>query len=70
MPIYEFKCDDCKKGFEKLVRSSAAVSEVVCPVCGSQHVTKKMSAFAARPSGGLSFSMGGDSSASCSTGST
>jgi putative FmdB family regulatory protein len=68
MPIYEFKCDDCKQPFEKLVRSSAATAEVACPVCGSQHVTKKMSAFAARPSGGLSFAT--DAASSCSTGGT
>lgn len=69
MPIYEFKCDDCKQPFEKLVRSSAAVTEVACPVCGSRHITKQMSAFAARPSGGLSFSASAPSS-SCSSGST
>ncbi len=68
MPIYEFKCDECDKPFDKLVRSSAATAEVECPHCGSRHVTKKMSTFAARASGGLSFST--STGSSCSTGGT
>ncbi len=66
MPIYEFDCKECGEKFDKLVRSSAAQSEVVCPSCGSDEVKKRMSLFAAAPSGGSSSSLG----SSCSTGST
>ncbi len=50
MPIYEFSCDDCGESFEKLVRSSSA-DAVECPECGSAHVTKRVSTFAARTGG-------------------
>ena len=32
MPIYEFACDSCGKGFEELV--AAGTSEHACPACG------------------------------------
>ena len=34
MPIYEYICDDCGTKFEKLVRRSSDVPELVCPSCG------------------------------------
>ena len=43
VPIYEYKCDDCGEGFEKLVFGSNP--EVSCPKCNNSKVTKKMSAF-------------------------
>ena len=74
MPIFEFVCSQCGKPFEELVRSSAAVSEVACPACGSQQVKKQISVFASRLSGGSGFSslnLGSSAaSSSCSTGST
>lgn len=68
MPIFEFVCSDCSKPFEELLRSSSAASEVVCPSCHSQNVKKKISTFAAKVSGGSSFSF--NSASSCSTGGT
>lgn len=68
MPLYEFACADCDNRFEKLVRSSTAVNEVVCPTCGSSHVVKQVSTFAAKVSGGTPRF--GSSSSDCSTGST
>jgi putative FmdB family regulatory protein len=62
MPIYEFACQSCGEPFEELVWSASEVDEVVCPHCGSQHVRRKMSAFAAI--GGGRSSSGG----ACSTG--
>ncbi len=46
MPLYEFDCSKCGTAFERLVRRADAVSDVVCPVCGSAEVNEKVSAFA------------------------
>ena len=51
MPIYEFICKECKQPFEKLVRSTSAISTVTCPTCGSADVTKELSVFATKASG-------------------
>ena len=40
MPIYEYLCDACGKGFEWLVRSG---EEPKCPACGAQRLTKQLS---------------------------
>ncbi len=79
MPIYEFVCTDCGQSFEQLVFTSSKVAEsgvspdrssrVTCPTCQSQNVTKKVSTFASRLSGGGSIAFGRPSSSSCSTGS-
>ena len=69
MPIFEFVCVDCGKPFEALVFTTSKIGEVACPSCKSQNITKKISTFASRLSGGRSFSFGSASSSSCSTGS-
>jgi len=63
MPLYEFDCPGCGRSFEKLVRSAAAVDQVVCPVCGNRHVKKKLSTFAVRGCGATSSATGGASCA-------
>lgn len=40
MPIFDFLCRECGRGFESLVRASATP---VCPVCGSGNVEKQVS---------------------------
>lgn len=68
MPIYEFVCKECTKSFEDLVLSASRIDEVVCPVCGSRQVKKKMSTFASKPaSGGDSFSFNSSAASSCTT---
>ena len=69
MPLFEFQCTDCKDEFEELVRSSAAVTEVKCPHCGSQQVKRKLSLFASKVSGGGSLAPA-PAASSCSTGGT
>ena len=69
MPLYEFQCTDCKDEFEELVRSSAAVADVKCPRCGGEHVRRKVSIFASKVSGGISFASA-PAASSCSTGGT
>jgi putative FmdB family regulatory protein len=39
MPIYDFKCGECDKEFEKLVRLADIPPE--CPLCGSKDTKKK-----------------------------
>ncbi len=56
MPLYEFDCLNCGQSFEKLVRSAAAVTEVICPTCGQPHIQKKMSVFASSSKDGRSVS--------------
>ena len=40
MPIYDYRCSDCSKTFELLVRVSA---DPVCPICGSLRLEKLVS---------------------------
>jgi putative FmdB family regulatory protein len=61
MPIYEFRCQDCKEAFDLFVRSMNAPVSATCPNCGSEQVQKEVSAFSARGSGMGSF----ESASSC-----
>lgn len=51
MPLFEFRCKDCKQVFEKLVSGNAAQGPE-CPACGGKEVNKLLSTFAARGSSG------------------
>lgn len=51
MPIYEYQCRACDRGFEELVRSAAAEATVACPHCKSKKVEKRLSVFAAHQAG-------------------
>lgn len=42
MPLYEFKCEKCKKEFEELI-SSKEVEGVKCPSCHTSDVKKLLS---------------------------
>ncbi|MBN1828480.1 MAG: zinc ribbon domain-containing protein [Deltaproteobacteria bacterium] len=48
MPIFEFKCRECKENFEVLFRNRDEKVPVVCPKCGSIKVERMMSAFAGK----------------------
>jgi len=68
MPIYEFICKECSKNFEDLVMSASRIDEVVCPVCGSGQVKKRMSTFASKPAeGGSSFAFNSGAASACTT---
>jgi len=43
MPIFEYRCNQCDKHFETLVRASETVA---CPSCGGTSLKKQLSAFA------------------------
>lgn len=44
MPIYEFRCQECKALFEALVTSCDGVKDVTCKQCGSARIEKTISA--------------------------
>jgi len=69
MPIYEFICNECHTSFEDLVLSNSQINQVICPVCASGQVKKKMSTFASKSAadGGSSVSFNSGSSHSCTT---
>ena len=59
MPLYEYRCQDCKHGFELLVRESTTFE---CPSCHGQQIEKQLSVFAVgaegRGSGRAPMAMG------------
>ena len=55
MPIYEYRCGDCRAVSSKLVYSWSADSAVACRQCGGTDMERLMSAFSFRPSWGDSL---------------
>lgn len=47
MPIYEFQCRDCRKRSAVLILSLRNPSPVSCTHCGSSHMDRLLSRFAA-----------------------
>ena len=45
MPIYDYRCSACQRGFELLVRSN---TEPTCPHCASTALERQVSLTAAR----------------------
>jgi len=50
MPIYEYRCQKCKKVFEKIQRVAEGGSRLVCPHCGNKKVEKLVSGFSSKGS--------------------
>ena len=50
MPIYEYKCNNCQKKFEKLVGVVAGSKTISCPNCQSEDVTQLISRFRSKRS--------------------
>lgn len=48
MPLFDYECESCRKSVEVLVRNGESPE---CPACGSQKMTRQLSAPAA-PHGG------------------
>ena len=46
MPVFEYKCNNCKEKFDLLVFGQD--TNVTCPKCGSENVQKLISAFASQ----------------------
>ena len=51
MPIYEYRCADCDRSFEALVRAGHH-DQAECPACHGAHLKREMSVFAARVGNG------------------
>lgn len=56
MPIYEYRCAECGREFEKFVSEQVAVE---CPSCESQKVRRTLSLFGVRTASGFAASAGG-----------
>ena len=50
MPIYEYRCGDCDRHFERYVATSGGAA--TCPACGSAEVKRMLSLFAMKSEGG------------------
>jgi putative FmdB family regulatory protein len=66
MPIYEYRCQDCRQLFQKLLLVAGGTTTITCPSCGSRRVERQLSVFASgsqsspgAPSGGCAPSGGG-----------
>ena len=46
MPIYEYRCADCKKRISLLILSMSRTSNAACTFCGSANLERLMSRFA------------------------
>ncbi len=46
MPIYEYRCADCRQTFSRLQKIGASADGVKCPKCESEHVERLVSSFA------------------------
>ena len=58
MPIYEFKCYNCGKNFEKLIFKREEEKEINCPYCGSKKIEKLLTSFSSVKSKSNVFSCG------------
>lgn len=67
MPIYEFKCENCHKMFDELIRSTKALEEIHCPYCEHNKVGRVMSSFGFSSGSTSSYSTTGSSCGSCSS---
>lgn len=52
MPIYEYRCEECRNLFEVLTTSTTSSEEVNCPKCSSHKVKKTISAASFRINSG------------------
>jgi len=46
MPIYTYRCNECRHEFEELVFSASAEKDIVCPKCQSPSIERRMATFA------------------------
>lgn len=64
MPIYEYRCEACQNVFEVLIRPGTAGDKVHCGKCGSDKVSKLISAGSFLKSSGDSLPNAGPSGGS------
>jgi putative FmdB family regulatory protein len=44
MPIYDYGCTNCKKGFSVVADKPPKIKDVVCPNCGSDKIFREWNA--------------------------
>ncbi len=54
MPIYEYRCADCRKKVSVFFRSYSAVSDPKCPICGGTNLERLFSRVVVRRGGSRS----------------
>jgi len=65
MPIYEYRCQNCRTRFEKLVLRVEDAAELACPNCGQKRLTQELSVFAAHSVASRQAAPACPSAASC-----
>jgi len=45
MPIYEYRCNQCRKEFNELILNPREINKVKCRYCNSRNLTKLVSSF-------------------------
>ena len=55
MPIYEYRCLNCRKRTSVFVRSMSSEVDAACEHCGSKKLTRLMSRVAVHRGGGINF---------------
>lgn len=48
MPMFEYRCRQCKAVFEELIRNAEDETGLVCPACGASEPERRLSACAVR----------------------
>jgi putative FmdB family regulatory protein len=66
MPFFEYKCLDCGKEFEELIRCEDDFASLRCPDCQSRNFQKLLSMFGMVTSGGKVVTSGVGGGLSCS----
>jgi putative FmdB family regulatory protein len=59
MPLYEYRCHNCKAAFEVLQNLGKTAEGLTCPECGEKDVEKQFSTFASAASSSSSAGFGG-----------
>ena len=59
MPLYEYRCHNCKAAFEVLQNLGQTAKGLACPECGDEEVEKQFSTFASTGSRSFSAGLGG-----------
>ena len=66
MPLFEYRCSECKAKFEVLHKSSVNQEDVFCPVCNSSKNKKLFSSFSASVGNSSAESFNNCASGNCS----
>ncbi|NIP25893.1 MAG: zinc ribbon domain-containing protein [candidate division Zixibacteria bacterium] len=67
MPIYEYRCQDCRSIFEEMRSISQADAPITCSQCGGTQSKRIISLVVSHSKGGKSVSGGSTSCTSCSS---